>query len=158
REGTEHETNDERGNRGKALKVFQRRNFFVTHPKLFAGNRAVLSAGSNSRTDCQTEGRELRVVWGDSEVGGQKRLAARLIASAVGLDSDEYRVNLRKCFGIFRLQNPTFLRRVVFVKNAEINRLLKVGAATSPRLKCRGMILTLLLIEVVGVKNQRLLF
>ena len=72
----------------------------------------------------------------DSEVGEKKRLAARLIASAVRFDSDENSVNLCEGFRIFRLQNPALFGSVVFVKNAEVDRLLKVWAATTPRLKC----------------------
>ena len=62
--------------------------------------------------------RNLRVVGIHSEVGEKKRLAARLIASAVRFDGDEYSVNLCEGLGILGLQKPSLLRGIVFVEDA----------------------------------------
>src|SRR4029077_584928 len=117
----------------------------------------VLSADANSRTR-EREGKTLRVIGIHPEVGEKKRFTARLIAAATWLYGHENSIDLCQGLGILGLQNPALLGRVVFVKYAEVDRLLKVWSPTTPRLKCRGVIFTLLLIEVVGVKDQRLLF
>ena len=72
----------------------------------------------------------------DSEIGEKKGFPARLVASAVRFYGHEDRVNLCQGFGIIEFQNPALLGSIVFVENAQIQRLLKVGATTSPCLKC----------------------
>jgi len=39
----------------------------------------------------------------DFQISEQKRFAAGLMAAAVGLDSHEYRVDLRQCFRVITL-------------------------------------------------------
>ena len=39
----------------------------------------------------------------DFQIGEQKRFTAGLVTPAIGLDSHEYRINLRQCFRVITL-------------------------------------------------------
>ena len=90
----------------------------------------------------------------DSEVGEKKRLAARLMASAIGFDSDEYRIDLCEGFRIFRLQNPALFGGIVFIENAQIDGLLAVWASPPHAWKYLPVLSSDLLVQIVGVKDQ----
>ena len=47
--------------------------------------------------------RSLRMVGVDFQIGKQKRFTAGLLTAAIGLDSYEYRVDLRQCFRVVAL-------------------------------------------------------
>ena len=62
----------------------------------------------------------------DFQIGKQKRLIAGLVTAAIGLDSYEYRVDLRQCFRVITLKNPALLRAIVLIQNAQVDGLLTV--------------------------------
>jgi len=78
------------------------------------------------------------------------------VASAVWLDCDERRIDLLKQFGIGCLQHTTLLRSIVFVENPETQSLLPVRLAHAPCLGRARILDRCLLIQIVGVENERL--
>src|SRR5215471_13932145 len=92
-----------------------------------------------------------------SEISEEKRFATRLLTSTTRLDCNKDRVDLCQGIGIVGLQDPALLGSVVFIKDAEIQSLLPVRPTPAPGLKYWGD-LRPLLIQVVGVKDERLPF
>src|SRR5580693_10586926 len=92
----------------------------------------------------------------DFQIGKQKRLTAGLATAAIRLDSYEYRVDLGQCFRVITLKNPALLRAIVLIENAEVDGLLTVRAPPAPRLERAGTFQFGLLIQIVGIENQRL--
>jgi len=78
------------------------------------------------------------------------------VTAALGLDSYEYRIDLRQGFWIITFQDPAFSCGVVFVENAQIDGSLAVRATPAPRLERARSLDFGLLIEIVRVENQRL--
>ncbi len=90
------------------------------------------------------------------QVREKEWLSAGFVAAAIRFDGDEYGINLSQPLGIIEFQHPAFFRCIIHVKDPKIECLLRVGPSPSPRLKSSGILQTRLLIEVVGVEDQRL--
>ena len=99
---------------------------------------------------------ELRMIRFDLQVGKKQRLSAGFMAAAIRFDGDEYGINLSQPLGVIEFQYPAFLRGIVHVKDPQIERLLRVWAAPSPRLKGSSILQPSLLIQIIGVEDQRL--
>jgi hypothetical protein len=97
------------------------------------------------------------VIGVDAEVSKQEGLATGPVAAAVGLDGDENSVDLCQHFGIVGSQDPALPRSTVFIENTEVEGLLPVRSSPSPGLERASFCLGLL-VEIVGVKDQRLPF
>src|SRR5258707_917545 len=98
---------------------------------------------------------ELRMIGIDFEVGEKKSLVARLVAASVWLDGDEYTVNLCQGLGVVTLHNPALSGSVIFIENPQVDGLLSVGPSSAPSLKGSCLFHIRLLIQIVGIKNQR---
>src|SRR5262245_25534529 len=85
----------------------------------------------------------------------QRLVAARFVTPAVGFDGDKDGVDLRQCFGIVEPQHPTFLRSIVDIEDSEIECLLPVRSTPAPSLETARILYSRLLIEIVGIKDQR---
>src|SRR4051794_35890517 len=88
------------------------------------------------------------------QVREQKRLAARLYALSIQLNSHEYRIDLRKHLRIIGLQDPALLVYVVLIEDAKVAVMLGIVASTSPRLEGTGALHAWLLVEIVSVKDE----
>ena len=66
--------------------------------------------------DCQPElAAVLGVIRVEAKIREEERLPAWLRATALGLDRDEDRDDLRNGLSVVRLQDPTFLARVILI-------------------------------------------
>ncbi len=102
--------------------------------------------------------RELGVIRVNLQISKQQRLAARFVASTVGLYGHKHGVDLFERLGIVELQNPSLFRCVVFKKNPKIQSLLHVRATPAPRLERSCIPYAGLLVQIVGVEDQGLSF
>src|SRR5271156_3044697 len=98
----------------------------------------------------------LGVIWRELQVSVEHWLAARLVTSTVRFYGHENGVDLFKHIRIIEFQDPAFLRRVILVENSKIDSLPSVGTAPAPDLKGAGASGARLLVQVVGVKDERL--
>jgi hypothetical protein len=92
------------------------------------------------------------------QVGKEERLSARLMASAIWLDRYEDGIDLLQFFRIIEFHYPPLFGGVVLVEDAKAGSLLFVKTAAAPRLKGAGAFVFRLLVEIIGVENQRLSF
>src|SRR5580704_12755452 len=98
----------------------------------------------------------LGVIWGELQISVEHRLAAWFVTSTVRFYGHENSVDLFKHIRIIEFQNPAFLRRVILIENSKIDSLTSVGTAPAPGLKCARASGARLLVQVVGVKDERL--
>src|SRR5215469_12689105 len=94
------------------------------------------------------------MIWIDAQVGKKNLFTSGTVAVRVGFDRYEHRVNLCKAFGVVELHYPALVRGVVFVENAQVERVIFVGPTPSPGLKGVGSLQSRRLIQVVCVKDQ----
>jgi len=94
----------------------------------------------------------------DLEVGEKQWLAAWQEAASCWFHGDEYGIDLFEFLQVVKLQLPALLRRTVSVEDTEIQRLRLVRTAASPGLKRARIPNSGLFIQIVGEKDQRLLF
>src|SRR5271156_6460282 len=97
----------------------------------------------------------LGVIWRELQVSVEHWLAARFVTSAVRFYGHENGIDLFKHIRIIEFQDPAFLRRVILIENSKIDSLTSVRTAPSPGLKCAGASGARLLVQVVGVKDER---
>jgi len=90
------------------------------------------------------------------KVGKQQGLRAGAWAAAIRFHSDEDGFNFLQRFGVVRAHHPTLLCHTIFVKHPKVQGLLSAAAAPSPELEGTGLFKAGWLIEIVGVKDQRL--
>ena len=114
--------------------------------------------GGRSRNTPGRFSEHLGMVWIDMQVGKQQRLLARFLASAIWFNRDKNSINLSQRFRICEPQNPSLLRRVVHIEDAKIERLLPVRSTSAPGLESASILDTSLLVQIVGVKDQRFPF
>src|SRR5882762_3479995 len=93
-----------------------------------------------------------------TQVGEQERLGAGLVASAVGFHGHEDRIDLLERLRVIEPQHPTLRGGTVGVEDTQVERLLAIGASPAPGLEATRALCASLLIEVVGVKDERLPF
>src|SRR5580700_1898297 len=96
------------------------------------------------------------MIWSDLEVGKKKRTPAGLRAAAIRFNGHENRVNLCQRFWIIKLQDPSFLGGVVFIENSQVQGLAPIRPVLPPSLKRARRSDASLLIEIVGVEDERL--
>ena len=94
----------------------------------------------------------------DLEVGEKQWLAAWQPAASCWFHGDQYGIDLFEFLLVVKLQLPALLRRTVSVEDTEIQRLRLVRTAASPGLKRARIPNSGLFIQIVGEKDQRLLF
>src|ERR1700716_161644 len=80
------------------------------------------------------------------------------MASAMWFHGYEHGIDLGQHRGIIHLQYPAFLGRIVLVENAQAECLATIRSATSPCLKSTRVLDPRFLVQIVGVKNERLPF
>src|SRR5437899_2724855 len=98
----------------------------------------------------------LGVIGVHLQVGEEKRLPARLLASAIRFDSDKDGIDLFQLFRIVEFHHPALFRGIVLVEDAKARRLLLVETAAAPSLKSADTSIPCLLVEIIRVENQRL--
>src|SRR5437899_4614694 len=98
----------------------------------------------------------LGVIGVHLQVGEEKRLPTRLLASAIRFDRHKDGINLFQLFRIIEFHDPALLRGVVLVEDPEARRLLLVETAAAPSLKGANVSVLRLLVEIIRVENQRL--
>ena len=91
----------------------------------------------------------------NTKVGEEKGLAAGTLTAAVRLDCDKYCINLGQCLGVIGLHNPTLLVRVVLIEDTEIHGVIAIRSSAPPSLECACALDARLLIEIVGIKDER---
>src|SRR6266436_5894445 len=94
----------------------------------------------------------------DFQVRKEERLPAWLVASAIRFHRHEDGIDLFELLRIIEFQYPSLLGSIVLVEDAEIGSLLFVQSAAAPRLKRAGGLEPGLLVEIIGVENERLSF
>ena len=99
--------------------------------------------------------RQLGMVGIDFQIGEKRGLLLGLWLPPWARQSRILRRS-RQCFGFVTFQNPPLSGGVVLVENAQIDGLLAVRASPAPCLKRTCPFDFRLLIEIVGVKDQRL--
>src|SRR6266849_3466605 len=80
------------------------------------------------------------------------------MAPAVGFHGHEHGIDLSQHLRIIQFQYPAFLGSVVLIENAETERLGPVRSTAAPYLKSAGILDLRLLVEVIGIKDERLPF
>src|SRR5690348_9338296 len=70
-------------------------------------------------------------------------------------DCHEHGVDLFQGSRVIKLEYPALLGGAILVENAQIQHLLAVRAVLPPSLKGAGVLHTRLLIQVIGVEDQR---
>src|SRR5216684_8201541 len=96
-----------------------------------------------------------RMVWIHAKVGEKKLFPTRAVTPAVRLNRNEYGIDLIQRFWIVELQHPSFLADAVFVENPEVEGLCLVRPSPPPRLERTGVLQPRLLVQIVGVENER---
>ena len=76
------------------------------------------------------------MIWIYAQVGEQQLLAAGVATSAGWFDGHKNRVDVFECFRIARFQNPALFADVVFVEDAQAERLLFVRSSPAPLAFC----------------------
>ena len=77
----------------------------------------------------------LRMIWIDTQVREKNLFTPGTVAVRVGFDRYKHCVNLRKAFGVVELHYPSLVRGVVFVENAQVERVVFAWPTPSPGLK-----------------------
>src|SRR5690242_2418445 len=90
------------------------------------------------------------------EIGKQEGFAGGPAATAVGFDGYEDAIDLRQALGIVALHHPALLGGIVLIKDSQFESAIRIGSAPSPYLKRAGIFETDFAVEVIGIKNQRL--
>src|SRR6266436_3496157 len=98
------------------------------------------------------------VIWLFFQVREQYLLAPRHAAPTIGFHCDEDRIDFLKRLRIIKSQDPTFIRRIVYVHHTEIKGSIPIRTPQSPRLKRISVFQPWLLVKIIGVKNQGLPF
>src|SRR5712691_1714092 len=80
------------------------------------------------------------------------------MATAMWFHGYEHGIDLGQHLGIIQLQYPAFLGRIVLVENAQAECLATVRSATAPCLKGTSVLDPRFLVQIVGVKDERLPF
>jgi hypothetical protein len=80
-----------------------------------------------------------RVIRVSFEIGEKERLATGFLAAAIWFHRHKYGINLGKRRGVVTLQNPAFFGSTIFIKNAEVERLLPIRPTRAPGLECAGL-------------------
>src|ERR1019366_6733049 len=96
------------------------------------------------------------MIWVDSQVSKEQGFAAWLATSAVRLDRNEHGINLCQEFRVVQFQDPPLLCGIVLEEDTKGECLLPVRSAPAPYLKRAGILHVWLLIQVVGVEDERL--
>src|SRR5262245_17534298 len=95
------------------------------------------------------------MVWINSEIGEKKRLAAWLWTSSIGLNRHKHRIDLGESLRIVALQYPPFPGGAVLEENSQIKSSFGLGASPAPGLKCVRILESGLVIEIIGIKDER---
>src|SRR5260370_42411739 len=82
-------------------------------------------------------------------------LSAGVVAPAVWFYSYKYRIDFFECLRVGGFQYPTLLAGVIHIEDAKIQGLFLVGTAPAPSLERTRVLESRLLVQIVGVKNQR---
>src|SRR5215813_1395922 len=117
-----------------------------------------LNLSLSGMQDCSRVMPTSRMVRTYAQVSEQELLATWMLASAIRFDSHEDRINVFERFRVVGFQDPTFLARIVFVKESQAESLLLVRASPAPRLKRTCVLDTRLCIQIERVDNQSLVF
>src|ERR1700683_5463371 len=99
--------------------------------------------------------RGLRVVRINLQISKQQRLAARLAATARGLNGHKDGVDLLERLGVVKLHNPPFLGGAILKKDSKVHGFLHVRSAAAPGLEGSRVPDSGLLVQVIGVEEQR---
>src|SRR5439155_12548971 len=86
----------------------------------------------------------------------QQPVPTWLGASALWFHCDEYRVDLLQGLGIVDLQHPSLVCSVVLIKDSQTYCSLPVGTSLPPRLERARVFNSGLLVQVISVKDKRL--
>lgn len=96
------------------------------------------------------------MIWIKLQVGKQQWLSGGLRAAALGLNRDKNTIDLRNGHCIIELQHPALLIGIVLIEETQADGVLPVGTAATPGLKGTGLLDAGLLIQVVSIKDERL--
>src|SRR5712664_2327806 len=91
----------------------------------------------------------------DPQRSEKELLSAWVMAPAVWFYSHKHRIDFFECLRVGGFQYPTLLGGVIHIEDAKIQRLFLVGTAPAPGLKRARVLESRLLVQIVGVKNQR---
>src|SRR5258708_32341018 len=91
----------------------------------------------------------------DAKVGEEQGFATWMRAAAVRLHSHKHSVDLSKGLGIVGFQYPALLVGVVLVEDAEVDCLIPLWPSATPRLEAAAAWDPWLLIQILGVQNER---
>src|ERR1700730_5350367 len=90
-----------------------------------------------------------------TQVCKQELFTAGFPAAALRLHGDKNGINLIKGLRIIELENPALVGCGVNVENAQVHGLGYIWPTPPPRLKGASLAESWLLVQVVGIENQR---
>jgi hypothetical protein len=90
-----------------------------------------------------------------TKVREKKWFAARLFATALGLNRHKHSLDLLQRLRIIRSYNPPLFRHIVFVENAQVQRVFPIRAEASPSLESAAIFQSRSLVKIISIENQR---
>ncbi len=90
-----------------------------------------------------------------TKIREEKWLAARLVAASLGLDGHKHGLNLLESLRIIGAYNPPLFRHIVFVENAQVQRVFPIRAEASPSLESAAIFQSRSFVKIISIKNQR---
>src|SRR5260370_17518242 len=91
----------------------------------------------------------------DPQRSEKELLADGGVTPAVWFYIYKYRIDFFECLRVGGFQYPTLLAGVIHIEDAKIQGLFLVGTAPAPSLERTRVLESRLLVQIVGVKNQR---
>ena len=89
-----------------------------------------------------------------TKIREEKWLATRLIATTLGLNRDKHSMDLLKRFRVVRTYDPPLLCHVVFIEDAQVQRVFPIGAEASPSLESAAIFQSRSFVKIISIENR----